>query len=143
MNYLSTGVIAEGTTHISDAIQGLLDNIKLLEQPEAKVVFEQFSKDFECTPEEHLVELLDELEAEALQFCPDYTFFGNLEGDGACYGLWADVERAQEEVRDGEIADFEQVDDDYVGLALHINDHGNVSLLNIQPTQTHELWAVV
>ena len=90
------------------------------------------------------------------ELCPPYTYFGTLEGDGACFGVWADIERLEEEARFGgevlKVSDLSELDDpdgplkrdsEYTHV-MHVNDHGNVTLyaLSWKPKLT-EQWAVV
>ena len=76
--------------------------------------------------------LRDELESILNAHCPPYTYFGTLEGDGACFGVFADYEAAVDDVDAGEIRYRDGAEKGYRGLMLDINDHGNVTLLDRQ-----------
>jgi len=79
-------------------------------------------------------------------YLPAYTYFGSSEGDGACIGVWPYVEGAREDCLSG---DLPVVNDgiapgEYCGLALEINDHGNVTLWNVlRGGRMVEIWGVV
>jgi len=143
MKHLQTGVIVEGTTNVEDIIEGLCDDLRRVDDPEAVKLAARFEKEVANSSPEHYDEILVELENEALSFAPDFTYFGNQEGDGACYGLWADVEAVSEMHHFGELPEYDDVDEDYEGLACNVTDHGNVSLLLVKGSETQELWSVV
>lgn len=144
MKTLTTGVISEGVCDPRVVIQSLRDELARLDTMEADVaVAELDQKLFNCG-EEFLSEVLEETEEAIIDLLPPYTYLGNQEGDGACYGLWADVDQVLEEVRSGEIPQLDNVEDDYVGYVVNITDHGNVSLLHHRKGgETQEIWGVV
>lgn len=64
------------------------------------------------------------------EFAPSYTYFGAIEGDGAEFGFWPDIESLEMAVQDGEVLkvnDLPDVPDDYAGDVMLVNDHGNVT----------------
>ena len=79
---------------------------------------------------------------------PPYCLIGSHPGDGACLGVWPDVGLALVDVRDGDllqVSDTGDIPPDHVGLVLHVNDHGNVTLWEQVPGDSElvEHWAVV
>jgi hypothetical protein len=144
MKLLQPTVISTDTTDTREILEALIAETRLLKDPAAKALADTYSEKAKAESEENLDELLDELEGELQhQFCPDYTYFGMAEGDGACYGLWADIERVSEDRQFGDLPDYQEVSDDYNGLAVDVTDHGNVSLLLVKGTETTNLWSVV
>lgn len=143
MSYLEIGVISEGTLRCEDIIDSMLSALKGLDSPEAKAVVERYEHDLETIHEEHLAEMRSELEDEMFEFIPPYTYFGSIDGDGACIGVWPDIDMVQQEIREGELKDFQEADDTFVGTVANITDHGNVSLLKFNKGQTEEIWSVV
>lgn len=96
-------------------------------------------------------ELIQELSSELEYFAPEYVTFGTLEGDGAEFGFWPDIESLKEGIREGEIL----AQDDskrgesvtppkgYTGLYAHISDHGNISLYRYTRGKERYLWGAV
>jgi hypothetical protein len=80
-------------------------------------------------------------------YCPPYTYFGAIEGDGACYGIWADVHSITQDIADGCVYRIEDAPKDYRGYVVRISDHGNVALYNRRPFghgyKDVEIWGVV
>lgn len=144
MKTLTTGVISEGVCNPRVVVLALRDELARLDTLEADVaVAEIDQKLFDCC-DEHVGEVLEQAEEAIIDLLPPYTYLGNQEGDGACYGLWADVEQVLEEVRHGEIPQLDDVDDDYAGYVVNITDHGNVSLIHhSKGGETQEIWGVV
>lgn len=143
MKTLSVGVISENTTKPEDIIDSMLWELRYLGTDEAMEMHNRFKNDLDRSPDEHLSELLEELESEMVTFLPPYTQFGCMDGDGACYGVWIDHESLQMDIHDGDIKQLDDVDDDYVGTVINVTDHGNMSLLNYNKGATEELWAIV
>tara|TARA_Y100000310_G_C20025061_1_gene509208 strand:- start:42 stop:422 length:381 start_codon:yes stop_codon:yes gene_type:complete len=81
---------------------------------------------------------VDELFNELNEACPPYVYFGALEGDGADYGFWPDIDTLHEDMRfEGEQNGDETILD---GLIVQISDHGNVTL---RDADRNEIWSVV
>ena len=78
-----------------------------------------------------------------LQNCaPPYFYFGAHEGDGADYGFWLshDFENDFEGLK---VNDTSEIPNNYTGEALHVNDHGNMTLYRVVRGRLYELWAIV
>jgi len=94
------------------------------------------------------LETVDDVIYALQEFCPPYCTIGMHEGDGSLLGVWPDVENAIE--CEPNFSDGAEIPTDYVGLAIVVNCHGNVTLLNcLGPDesgnycQTVEIWACV
>jgi hypothetical protein len=78
---------------------------------------------------------------------PDYTYFGSHPGDGACFGVWADIESVEESARYDEgvikVDDLSEIPHGYTGYVMHVNDHGNVSFYYRSKRKLRNIWAVV
>ena len=90
-------------------------------------------------------ELINQIQDELQNHCPPFVIFGSLEGDGADFGYWPDMERLQEALRwerdhypDDSVPDELTLDDD--GVIVQISDHGNVTVMDLE---RNVLWAVV
>ena len=76
------------------------------------------------------------------EFAAPYFYFGAHPGDGADYGYW--LTEGLEDDFDGVITgDLSEVDKDYRGEVLHVNDHGNTSLYVKNTRGFREVWAIV
>ena len=100
--------------------------------------------------EEHASELIDSLCDCLSEFAPPFAYFGAHEGDGACFGYWANVQGAREECEFVSSKRQEYPADDYRGEWLHVNDHGNATLYVREDSPAspdsyadRELWGVV
>ena len=78
------------------------------------------------------------------EYAPPFVYFGNLEGDGADFGFWPDVDRLQEAVQEAiESGDYHDGDETHLemeGLIVQVSDHGNVVVMDMD---RNELWSVV
>ena len=88
-------------------------------------------------------ELINEIQAELQNYCPPFVTFGTLEGDGADFGFWPDMDSLEEALIDPEwtLIDGElyRIPRDEAVL-VHVNDHGNVTVMDLE---RNVLWAVV
>lgn len=183
---LPLGTYSDASCKAEDRIDGLLpelERLKLLKADRLAVSklareYAAFSDDsrahdlgcaMHCSPaaectcskandDETLDHILSELIQIAENYLPEFCLLGNAEGDGACFGVWADVESAQRAVQDGEI--WQALDDGTYrlwdagvtdaltvprgDLYLVVSDHGNVSLYrSIGGGRSREIWGVV
>ena len=81
------------------------------------------------------------------EYCFPYCYFGSLEGDSACYGVWADINLLMDDIRNGEIHEMDKAPKGYRGYVVCISDHGNVTLYNRRAFghgyKDVEVWGVV
>ena len=80
-------------------------------------------------------------------YCAPYTYFGSHMGDGADFGVWADIDSLEEAARfsDGVLKvdagdEWPELPAD-VDYVMEVNDHGNVTLFDARSSQA--LWAAV
>jgi len=88
------------------------------------------------------VELVSELEDALQDFAPPYAYFGAHPGDGADFGFWMS-ENLPDDFDGLKVSDTSEIPDDYSGEALHVNDHGNMTLYECDNGHTREVWSVV
>lgn len=62
------------------------------------------------------------------EFAAPYCYFGAHPGDGSAFGFWLS-QTLESDFEGLKVADLSEVPDDYRGEILHINDHGNATLL--------------
>ena len=75
-------------------------------------------------------------------FCPPFVYFGTLEGDGADFGFWVDMNDFDESRRlDGNYqGNPEEVWHVAENVISHVSDHGNVTVMDME---RNVLWSVV
>ena len=85
--------------------------------------------------------MLDELLPDALQeYCPPFVYFGTLEGDGADFGFWPDLDGIQEIVNIAECDASQGISCPDDGVIVQVSDHGNVTVMDME---RNVLWSVV
>ncbi len=158
---LPIGTISSGTLRLEDLIPALaseLDNIRLT-RSERKTVREALAYDFDAEPSDEDLDhtnaddLYDELTTIADNHCPDYTYFGSTEGDGAEIGVWPNVDGLEEDARysqptENGIRKINAGDPfpSLLGRYAHVfsvTDHGNVTLYRRAGRRWIEVWSVV
>ena len=147
------GSISTGTLRLKDLIPVFIDTIHRLTTPDMPTVSidwigadaRLFDDDFFTSDDAdqtmvELVEILNEL-------CPPFVYFGTLEGDGADFGFWPDMDRIEEEIGTtiqiaSSLSDFQAehcwtLADD--GVIVNVSDHGNVTLMDME---RNVIWSV-
>ena len=79
---------------------------------------------------------------DALQaLCPPFVYFGTLEGDGADFGFWPDMDSLNEAMQYGDVTfhDDERILDEH-DVIIQVSDHGNVTVMDME---RNVLWSVV
>ena len=87
-------------------------------------------------------DLLNEGFFNALQeICPPFVYFGTLEGDGADFGFWPDMDSLNEAMQYGDVTfhDDERILDEHDAI-VQVSDHGNVTVMDME---RNVLWSVV
>ena len=93
-------------------------------------------------------DLLNDLTDALDELCPPFVYFGTLEGDGADFGFWPDMDRIEEEIGTtiqiaSSLSDFQAehcwtlADDNVI---VQVSDHGNVTVMDME---RNVLWSVV
>jgi len=78
---------------------------------------------------------------DALQaLCPPFVYFGTLEGDGADFGFWPDIDGIQEIVNIAECDASQGISCPDDGVIVQVSDHGNVTVMDME---RNVLWSVV
>jgi hypothetical protein len=79
--------------------------------------------------------------------CPPYCYFGSIEGDGACYGVWPSVDMILDDASNGEIRHIDKAEKGYRGYVVSISDHGNVTLYDRRAFghgyKDTKIWSIV
>ena len=86
-------------------------------------------------------EVIDELQDALQEYCPPFVYFGTLEGDGADFGFWPDMDGLRDATGDGS---FEQVFGEHElsehGIILNVTDHSEFVVMDME---RNVLWSVV
>ena len=139
-NALTIGTLIDNTTRPCDVLPALLDALREVDAPE-------YAGQVVCPPipahamEDDNAEWWDSEDAHALQldleetladYLPPYTYIGAHPDDGADYGVWVDHDAIEMDLHDGELQRIDGPGElDYANTscaALHINDHGNLTI---------------
>lgn len=159
--YAPLGSVSSGTMICEDVFARCIDMLAELDAKRAKGIQASWDRVEEnCTSmdEEHDTDeckhcqearsdILNEDLWDALnEHAAPYCYFGAHEGDGADYGFWISFDSLEDDARYGEVLkvdDMAEVDDDYRGYIMLVNDHGNVTLLSRTDTGDEEIWSCV
>lgn len=142
---LPLGTISEGTLGPEDLIPAyldVLDGIRLTKQERIDVRQIRARFNFrERYEHEHESEEVDSLYHILNSHCPDYAYFGSLEGDGACFGVWPSIDLVNEEV--DRVAELPPIDRRRSPIHIaQVSDHGNVTLYRRSGNRWIEVWSV-
>ena len=85
-------------------------------------------------------EVIDELQDALQEYCPPFVYFGTLEGDGADFGFWPDIDGIQEIVNIAECDASQGISCPDDGVIVQVSDHGNVTVMDME---RNVLWSVV
>jgi len=143
------GTLIHGTLRSEDLFDAFANE---LERIAGKDAYESAVSDF---PEDMSQILADDGERAseivfALQdalndYAPAHTYFGSIEGDGSDFGFWGDLESLEmcdtvaTETPSYLRGDSEVWDKD-CQVYVHINDHGNITVSDINH---NEIWSAV
>lgn len=138
MRTLPLGTVSHGTLvpeDVLDAIESALSDITLSRHDRRAVN--------RIVTHDRNPEGLDELFDIAQQYVPPYCYFGALEGDASDFGCWVDWDSFDAGRQDGDLPNVEDVPTGYSGLAVEVNDHGNVTLYAYSRGRRREVWSCV
>jgi len=81
------------------------------------------------------------LEIALQEMCPPFVYFGTLEGDGADFGFWPDMDGLRDATGDGS---FEQVFGEHElpehGIILNVTDHSEFVVMDME---RNVIWSTV
>ncbi len=148
--YLGLGVISEGTLKTADLIPAFVDALTPLHLTKAeRTIVKEItthlhygrdedpqSDEGECAQYDY-----DALSDMVSARCPDHTYFGPGQGDGACFGVWPSDEihsAPTDEVGKGdELPPCTASQPDHF---LVVNDHGNSTLYRKRRQGKNHRW---
>ena len=153
MATLSIGEVSSGTLRNEDLASSFAWEIKMLARKEDHPGNKQAMLDLmaeldaiEDFDAEEASELVNEAIDMLNDYVPSHCYFGTLEGDGACFGVWPDMESVEELTKVSDPSELDDLDAEE-SEAVFVNDHGNVTLyaryaLN-GPIAWRVVWAIV
>jgi len=140
MTNVTIGSVSTGTLRIEDLLPVFADELRTLDSAAALV------REYDALPDNwaeaadletpHF--MLDELQDALNEHAPPHVYFGAIEGDGADFGFWPELNFDNCTLRAGD-SDDERVDDD-CGIIIQASDHGNVEVYNLKRSP---LWSAV
>jgi hypothetical protein len=83
--------------------------------------------------------LLNDLTDALNELCPPFVYFGTLEGDGADFGFWPDIDGIQEIVNIAECDASQGISCPDDGVIIQVSDHGNVTVMDME---RNVIWSV-
>ena len=133
------GTVSSGTLHTEDLLEAFSQELERYAQPDddsdslcqdAQHLLDTLERD-ELDASDKARELLEELTQALEEQAPPYCYFGTIEGDGADFGFWPDLQRIEEDAHAGEllkVSDLSEIPADWIGPVALVNDHGNLTL---------------
>jgi hypothetical protein len=149
---LSIGSVSSGTLRSEDLLDAFARELRQIakheDHPGNKAGIEDLLSEIDAI-EDYDTDEADDLVDDCIdylnEYCPPYCYFGANEGDGADFGCWPmDIYDIQQEMFT--VSDPSELDDlDYDETeALHVNDHGNVTLYARGAAgRWYEVWSIV
>jgi len=163
MAKVTIGSISTGTLRTEDLLDAFASELERLDSGHSALQLISRAKDGVYTVAAGLMEqedaptVVDELQDALSELAPPHVYFGSLEGreapllrlqvvhrqraqhpDGADFGFWPELDFGFCTLRAGD-SDDERVDDD-CGIIIHVNDHGNVAVYDLE---RNPLWSAV
>ena len=163
---IQLGTVIEGTLKNEDLLEAFsyeLNDIRTDSKTHYKLVFDAqnrwYRDDGSDEREDEIPDLINELIDAINEYSLPYTYFGTLEGDGADFGWWIDFDNMNESINESITKDLRATgtlndeeswiqecscqENDCIGkhgFIVHVNDHGNVTLMD---HNRKDAWAVV
>ena len=143
------GSISHGTMRTDDllyAFVGELDGDYRLPRAIRNLVREAnawLRRDDDKRDDEAGSELVNDLQDALNELAPPYVYFGTIEGDGSDFGFWPALDSIQDAIADNELPRAGDVPKNYTGLAIDVNDHGNVTLFRYVRGKRSIVWDCV
>jgi hypothetical protein len=147
MTRFELGTVSEGTLRTEDllpafagALKGFDENHALVK--EAHQVMAEWDGEDDM---DAIDDLIREIEDALSECAPPFVYFGSLEGDGADFGFWPNMDALNEarlHIQSERTDGFEFLE--YDGVWIHVNDHGNVAVLADNDGEPgDEIWSIV
>ena len=136
MTEFQLGSISTGTLRTEDLLEAFHSTIAASGTPPALAEDGYVDGGAQYSDGELLEVYTEQLES----LCPPFVYFGTLEGDGADFGFWPDIETIQEIVNIAECDASQGISCPDDGVIVQVSDHGNVTVMDME---RNVLWSVV
>jgi hypothetical protein len=147
MTVFQLGSISTGTLLIEDIFPAYLDQLDKLSpnSPLSKEVWAYMETGALLEEHENAWGIVEQIDLLLNELCPPFVYFGALEGDGADFGFWPDMDRLNEELQwerdhypDDSIPDALELED--YNVIVQVSDHGNVTVMDME---RNVIWSAV
>ena len=144
MTEFQLGSISTGTLRTEDLLFDFALALREFEDKwnsEHEALYDQAKQHMAQAPSEsELNQTVSNLQDALQEYCPPFVYFGALEGDGADFGFWPDIETIQEIVNIAECDASQGISCPDDGVIVQVSDHGNVTVMDME---RNVLWSVV
>ena len=144
MTEFQLGAISTGTLRTEDLLFDFALALREFEDKwnsEHEALYDQAKQHMAQAPSEsELNQTVSNLQDALQEYCPPFVYFGALEGDGADFGFWPDIETIQEIVNIAECDASQGISCPDDGVIVQVSDHGNVTVMDME---RNVLWSVV
>lgn len=152
---LSIGTISHGTLRSEDLASAIVSTLRDMDHDDSALLRDldtiattpdDAQGNWEGWDSEIISEGIDALQ----EYAPPYCYVGMHEGNGSNLGCWPMLDSIHEAIRDGELLQISDLSDlDNLSIAdcdseyaVHVNDHGNVTLYRLK-VQGVSIWDCV
>lgn len=155
MKYASFGTVIHATHRPEDLIPAFTDELEYQVQRNAEhwltnpvqrdslvALVWDARENADYSDAEYSWNMINDLTDALQHFAAPWSYFGTHPGDGSDYGFWVDLEMLDYDFDGLKVSDLNEIPDDYIGEALHINDHGNITLYRCESGKLSEIWAI-
>jgi len=143
MTVFQLGSISTDTLLIEDIFPAYLDQLDKLSpnSPLSKEVWAYMETGALLEEHENAWGIVEQIDLLLNELCPPFVYFGALEGDGADFGFWPDMDGLRDATGDGS---FEQVFGEHElsehGIIINVTDHSEFVVMDME---RNVLWSVV
>ena len=160
MPTLSIGSLSHGTLRAQDLADALLDALRAMGHDDKTLLRDLATiaghddddddDDDNDSPMEWADECINDGIDALQEYAPPFCYVGMHEGDGSDLGVWPMLDAVQEAIREGDaitiddLADLDSlsVAECKASYAVHVKDHGNMSLYRLR-IETESIWDCV
>ena len=143
MAQFQLGSISTGTLLIEDIFPAYLAQLDKLSpnSPLSKEVWAYMETGALLEEHANAWGIVEQIDLLLNELCPPFVYFGTLEGDGADFGFWPDMDALDDAMHYGGGSDADgniTLSED--GVIIQVSDHGNVTVMDME---RNEIWSVV
>ena len=142
MAQFQLGSISTGTLLIEDIFPAYLDQLDKLSptSPLSKEVWAYMETGALLEEHANAWGIVEQIDLLLNELCPPFVYFGTLEGDGADFGFWPDMDALDDAMHYGGGSDADgniTLSED--GVIIQVSDHGNVTVMDME---RNVIWSV-